>query len=235
MIKHDQKQEQQLLSLAAVGDKKAISEIVRIYQTDVRSIANDRLRRTRCACDVDDLIQEGNKGLLRAIETLKTVKVRHFAKYAQTFVRRAIAHYVRTTESLLGRRRWSTDESHDWLMNVLSLDELNSEIAWEPVDDRSAVTVRVNDLREFVDWMLRTLLSAREKQIISLHFGLNGDEPIPLQAIATKLAVSKQRVSKIEQRALRKLQATLRKEIHEELHDYDLGTSISWFVPAPPD
>jgi RNA polymerase sigma factor (sigma-70 family) len=58
--------------------------------------------------------------------------------------------------------------------------------------------------REQIDQLLDTLTS-RERTIIELRFGLEGDEGQTLRAIAVQLGVTKERVRQIEAQAMKKL------------------------------
>ncbi|MDI3299312.1 MAG: sigma-70 family RNA polymerase sigma factor [Bacillota bacterium] len=48
-------------------------------------------------------------------------------------------------------------------------------------------------------------LGPREQQVLALRFGLDGDEPRTLEAVARQMGISRCRVHQLEQRALRKL------------------------------
>lgn len=48
-------------------------------------------------------------------------------------------------------------------------------------------------------------LNSRERQILTLRFGLNDNQPRSLQDIGTLFKVSKERIRKIEKKALTKL------------------------------
>ena len=52
---------------------------------------------------------------------------------------------------------------------------------------------------------LLSVLDDRERQILGLRFGLGGEEPCTLKAIAERLALTPERVRQIEARALGKL------------------------------
>jgi RNA polymerase primary sigma factor len=75
------------------------------------------------------------------------------------------------------------------------------------VEDASNETHRRLDdwmKREEVNRLLDTL-TPRERQIISMRFGLSGGEEQTLRAIATKFGVTKERVRQIEAQAMKKL------------------------------
>jgi len=63
-------------------------------------------------------------------------------------------------------------------------------------------------------------LSPRERQVLGLRFGLQGDETLTLQAVAAVMSVSRERVRQIENTALRKLRhlPTVRR-LHEFAQD----------------
>lgn len=52
---------------------------------------------------------------------------------------------------------------------------------------------------------IKETLSLREREIIELRYGLNGEEPLTQREIAAKLGISRSYVSRIEKRALQLL------------------------------
>ncbi|MDA3779715.1 MAG: RNA polymerase sigma factor RpoD/SigA [Bacteroidales bacterium] len=71
----------------------------------------------------------------------------------------------------------------------------------------------VNDsLRKEIE---RTLLSLtpRESNIVKLYFGLNGKHPFTLEEIGEELALTRERVRQIKEKALKKLKQTTRSKI----------------------
>jgi RNA polymerase primary sigma factor len=56
------------------------------------------------------------------------------------------------------------------------------------------------------------VLDEREKEIIKMRYGLNGEEPKTLEEVGEKLGISRERVRQLEQRALKKLKAVALKK-----------------------
>ena len=54
-----------------------------------------------------------------------------------------------------------------------------------------------------------TLLTPRERRIITLRYGLGGKEPLTQKQIAERLNISRSYVSRIEKSALEKLKSAL--------------------------
>ena len=57
--------------------------------------------------------------------------------------------------------------------------------------------------------LLDQTLSSREKEIITLRYGLMGQKPLPQREVAAKLGISRSYVSRLETKALKKLRAAM--------------------------
>ncbi|MBN2370049.1 MAG: RNA polymerase sigma factor RpoD/SigA [Vicinamibacteria bacterium] len=83
----------------------------------------------------------------------------------------------------------------------------------DTLEQESIPTVEEELIRESLAHQVRALLDgldAREREVISLRFGLDGDEPRTLQEIGDRLQLTRERVRQIESRAkerLRRLKA----------------------------
>ncbi len=74
------------------------------------------------------------------------------------------------------------------------------------------------DLQEEIESLVKTL-TRRERDIISMRFGLNGYDPMTLHEIGEIMKLSKERIRQIEAEALKELQETAR--------DRDLEAALS--------
>ena len=59
---------------------------------------------------------------------------------------------------------------------------------------------------------MEQILTPREKAIVSLRYGLSGGAPLTQREIAVQCGISRSYVSRIEKRALQKLEDALTKE-----------------------
>ena len=85
------------------------------------------------------------------------------------------------------------DDEHGWSPDSTGDDRNAPDSALELADER-------RQLRDRLD-----RLDARERTIVSLRFGLDGDEPMTLKEVGRRLGVTREWVRKIEVRAVRKL------------------------------
>ncbi len=70
-------------------------------------------------------------------------------------------------------------------------------------EEEVEVSLREEKLRQAVDQ-----LPEREREVVRLRYGINGDEPTPLRETGHRLGISPERVSQVESRALRRLAGT---------------------------
>lgn len=77
------------------------------------------------------------------------------------------------------------------------------------VDDNMLEELDARDSCVKVRHCVKNCLDPREAMIITLRYGLNGDTPLTQREIATQCGISRSYVSRIEKKALKKLEAAM--------------------------
>ncbi len=235
-----------LAEAIARGDREARTRMIQANLRLVVKIAQDYVGR---GIVLDDLIGEGNLGLIRAAEEFDPRFGTRFSTYASYWIKQAIRHaLINTTTTirlpahmvgLLTKWRRAERElcrgadrapSFDEIASSLGLSEaqkvlvaraqqarqlkLESVISgtdhhWSPDDsvDRHDTPDSLLEADDERDLLLRRMdrLDARERAILSLRYGLEGEPPLTLKEIGRRLGVTREWVRKIELRAIRKL------------------------------
>jgi RNA polymerase primary sigma factor len=200
--------EHELALRARAGDADARQRLVRHNLGVVLAV----VRRFRLgSVRVDDVVQEGNLGLLRALEKFDPDAGTRFATYATWWIRAYVSKYVKEARSIV-RPRGGRVATAD-----LSLDE--------PLDDEDETTrlERVEEPRSGPEDVLMQAQEARRvRDVLALHRGrigrlgwdiierrLQHDERPSLEVVGQRWGVSRERVRQIELRTRKLLAAFL--------------------------
>ncbi len=152
---------------------------------------------------LEDLVSIGTIGLIKAINTFRADKNIKLATYASRCIENEILMHLRKIGSQ--RSEVSIDEplNTDWDGNELLLSDVlgtDGDEVSRPLEEdaeRAALHAAVDSLSE------------RERDIITLRFGLGGRAEATQKQVADRLGISQSYISRLEKRILLRLRREL--------------------------
>jgi len=152
---------------------------------------------------IEDLMSIGTVGLIKAVHTFVPSKKIKLATYASRCIENEILMYLR--KSANRRNEVSIDEplNVDWDGNELLLSDVLGSDADEVSRDMEKEDEKLHLLR-----VLETL-SPREKEIVTLRFGLFGSKEFTQKQVADRLGISQSYISRLEKKIIARLREEL--------------------------
>ncbi len=182
------------------GDERAREKLILHNLRLVAHIVRKYYSTSKCG---EDLISVGTIGLVKAVDSFNPENGARFATYGAKCIQNEILMYFRAQKKLAGEVSINETIDIDKEGNPLTyIDVLGSEESISEEVDRELCSARA--LR-----YVENLLTARERNIIIMRYGLFGTEPLPQREVAEKLGISRSYVSRIEKSALQKLREAL--------------------------
>ncbi len=193
-------QEAECLRLLAQGDPQARQTLI---ERNLRLVVYIARRFENTGIQLEDLISIGTIGLIKAIHTFRPDKNIKLATYASRCIENEILMYLR--KHAVQRTEVSLDEPlhSDWDGRELLLSDVlgtDADVVLRPIEadaDRRALQQAVSHL------------SPRERDIISLRFGLGGRKELTQKEVAQRMGISQSYISRLEKRILSRLRREL--------------------------
>lgn len=177
-----------------------------LVERNMRLVAHIAKKYQNVDEDMEDLISIGCIGLIKAVDTFDASKGR-LATYACRCIDNELLMLLRS------KKKTSREVS---LFEPIGQDKEGNEIHLVDVIEQQQVDIV--DKMEFASnlkklfFLINDCLTAREREIIMLRYGLNGQTEITQSEIGARLGISRSYVSRIEKKALQKLRAEFEKK-----------------------
>jgi len=193
-------EERDCLERLANGDMDARNTLV---EHNLRLVAHIVKKYYAQESEQDDLISIGTIGLIKGISSFKPEKNTRLATYAARCIENEILMYFRSRKKTQNEVSLSDSLDTDDDGNSLNLMDVVG------VDDTMYADLQDRDDCIRVRALVGEVLTPREREIITLRYGLTGQMPRTQRELAAKLGISRSYVSRIEKRALEKLEDAL--------------------------
>ncbi len=144
----------------------------------------------------DELISIGCLGLMKAVDTFNAKNGAKFATYASKCIQNEILMFFRSQKKLSAEVSISETIDMDKDGNPLTYIDIIS------VEDTIAEDLDYRLQSDKAVRLVSQALSPREKEIITLRYGLEHQKPHTQREVAEKLKISRSYVSRIEKKAL---------------------------------
>jgi len=174
-----------------------------LVERNLRLVAHIIKKYQNSGEETEDLISIGCIGLIKAIDSFD-VKRGRLATYACKCIENELLMMLR------GKKKTSKEVSlfepigHDKEGNEIQLMDIIEQQQFDVIEDmdRKEKIIRLSDC-------IKKCLTNREKEILSLRYGLGGEEPLTQNEIGELFGISRSYVSRIEKKALNKLKIQL--------------------------
>lgn len=201
------KEEDEAIELLRAGDTAARDKLV---EHNLRLVVYIAKKFENSGVNIEDLISIGTIGLIKAVNTFKADKNIKLATYASRCIENEILMYLRKINQQ--RLDISLDEplNVDWDGNELLLSDVLGSDGLEINDN-----IEQEDEKRILYTCMEGL-SDREKLIMSMRFGMNGQNEHTQKEVADILGISQSYISRLEKRIILKLKRDIERQTIEK-------------------
>ena len=182
------------------GDTAARS---RLIEHNLRLVAHIVRKYYASQTGQEDLISIGTIGLIKAIDSFKSENGARFATYAAKCIQNEILMHFRAQKKIMCEVSINDtiDMDHDGNpLTYVDIIKVDDTIA-DDIDEKWKIARALR--------YIKNELNERERQIITLRYGLGNRPSVTQREVAQKLGISRSYVSRIEKNVLARLSGYL--------------------------
>ena len=184
-------EEKKYIALCLSGDKAARSILI---EYNLRLVAHISRKYNSAVRDPEDLLSIGTIGLIKAIDSYKP------AKCIENELLMTLRHEKKKAREVSIYDPIGTDKEGNEIVILDIIGSENVNVLDKMIQD---------DHLCLLPSCISSLLSSREREIICMRYGLDGQSPLTQKEVARMLGISRSYVSRIEKKALGKLRGCL--------------------------
>lgn len=195
-------EEDALLERLKTNDEDAKSKLI---EHNLRLVVYIAKKFDTTGKDLDDLISVGAIGLIKAVQSFDVNKNIKLATYASRCIENEILMFIRK----------KTKQNHEVSLDEpLSFDKNGNELLLADIlesEDSSVGSEMERDNEQRLLSIALSKLKPRERRIMTLRFGLEGNNEFTQKEVADLLGISQSYISRIEKKILFRLKKDLAK------------------------
>lgn len=189
-------EEEHYIALLKKGNKDARNKLI---EHNLRLVAHIVKKYDNFKEDQDDLISIGTIGLIKGIDSFNENKGVRITTYAARCIENEILMYFRSNKKNMNNISLNDQIGYDKDGNEITFIDVLKEEEHDNLEDINLKN-NIELLKEYIK-----VLNPREKEIITLRYGLGNNDEYTQKEIAKRLKISRSYVSRIEKRALVKM------------------------------
>ena len=189
-------EEAELIASLERGEEEVRSKLI---ERNLRLVVYIARRFENTGVGIEDLISIGTIGLIKAINTFQPAKNIKLATYASRCIENEILMHLRKTANLKSEVSFDEPLNTDWDGNELLLSDIlgtENDLVMKPIEDDVDRKLLLDALEK---------LDGRERQIITMRFGLDGRPERTQKEVADSLGISQSYISRLEKRIIARL------------------------------
>ncbi len=196
--------EKRYVKLMEKGNDKARKILI---EHNLRLVAHVCKKYSNGKTDLDDLISIGSIGLIKGINTYNSKKSIKLSTYISKCIDNEILMHFRASKKLNNEVSLEDPIGKDKDDNTISLKDI-LEIEERSIDEEIDIKMKIKKMKKKMDEVLKE----REKKILEMRYGLNGQKIKTQMQIAKQMGISRSYVSRIETKAIEKLAIQMRED-----------------------
>ncbi|AKA69990.1 sporulation sigma factor SigE [Clostridium carboxidivorans P7] len=196
------KEEDDLVSKLDGGEEKVRSTLI---ERNLRLVVYIARKFENTGVNVEDLVSVGTIGLIKAVNTFDPSKKIKLATYASRCIENEILMYLRRNSKVKAEISFYEPLNIDWDGNELLLSDIlgtDNDVVYNLIEDEVDKQLLMVAMKKLND---------REKEIVNLRFGLNGQGEKTQKEVADMLGISQSYISRLEKRIIKRLKKEINK------------------------
>jgi RNA polymerase sporulation-specific sigma factor len=197
-------EEQEMLSRLSAGEQGIRDKLI---EHNLRLVVYIARRFENTGVDLDDLISVGTIGLIKAVQSFNTEKNIKLATYASRCIENEILMHLRRVVKQKSEVSFDEPLNTDWEGNELVLSDVmgtDGDVVYKKIENGVETELLAQALCK---------LNGREKEIMELRYGLNGQDEKTQKEVADMLGISQSYISRLEKKIISRLKKEFAKMV----------------------